>query len=323
MKHLMTGVVLALACTSAQAQEQASIGASGSGSGPYINGAQMADAANGSQEDFKFSVQTTGGYRDNLGLVLTDKVDVALNTLITLNFAYNQRGQYGDSPMAEDFKRLRYVFSFGAVPQNIFVREDSGITSLQEIKGHSFNINIPSSFTHGMNLKMLEAADIPLDSFDPGQVATGQVFDEIQNGIFVGGAHVYQLGLGNAQRLSATTPIRYLDVPEDVVSKMNEEYHGLLVPYEIPAGTYNGQDQAIKTFGLAQVIFTDENADEEMIYQFTKAFWENLDKVQATAFFLKEVTPETAFTSINVPLHPGAVRYYDEAGIAIPDGLRP
>jgi len=314
MKHLMTGVVLALACTSAQAQEQASIGASGSGSGPYINGAQMADAANGSQEDFKFSVQTTGGYRDNLGLVLTDKVDVALNTLITLNFAYNQRGQYGDSPMAEDFKRLRYVFSFGAVPQNIFVREDSGITSLQEIKGHSFNINIPSSFTHGMNLKMLEAADIPLDSFDPGQVATGQVFDEIQNGIFVGGAHVYQLGLGNAQRLSATTPIRYLDVPEDVVSKMNEEYHGLLVPYEIPAGTYNGQDQAIKTFGLAQVIFTDENADEEMIYQFTKAFWENLEEMQSTNTSFANMTPDLGAKLYGVPMHPGAERYFKEIG---------
>lgn len=314
MRHFLTGAVLALACTAAHAQQQASIGASGSGSGPYINGAQMADVANKSQADIKFSVQTTGGYRDNLGLVLTDKVDVALNTLITLNFAYNQRDQYAESPMAEDFKRLRYVFSFGAVPQNIFVREDSGITSLQEIKGHPFNINIPSSFTHGMNLKMLEAAGIPLDSFDVGQVATGQVFDEIQNGVFDGGAHVYQLGLANAQRLSATMPIRYLDVPEDVVAKMNEGYHGLLVPYEIPAGTYNGQNETIKTFGLAQVIFTDENADEELIYQFTRAFWENLEELQSTNTSFANMTPTLGAKLYGVPMHPGAERYFKEIG---------
>lgn len=308
------GLAMILCAGVLQAQDQASIGASGSGSGPYINGAQMADVANKSQDGIKFSVQTTGGYKDNLGLVLTDKVDLALNTLITLNFAYNQRDAYGDSPMAEDFKRLRYVFSFGAVPQNVFVREDSEIMSLQEIKGHKFNINIPSSFTHGMNLKMLEAADIPLDSFDVGQVATGQVFDEIQNGVFDGGAHVYQLGLGNAQRLSATMPVRYLDIPEDVVAKMNEEYFGLLVPYEIPAGTYNGQDENIKTFGLAQVIFTDENADEELIYQFTKSFWDNISELQETNTSFNGMTPELGAKLYGVPMHPGAERYFKEVG---------
>ncbi len=311
---VVAGVTVSLCTQVAQAQQQASIGASGSGSGPYINGALMADVANKSQDDFKFSVQTTGGYRDNLGLVLTDKVDVALNTLITLNFAYNQRDQYAESPMSEDFKRLRYVFSFGAVPQNIFVREDSGITSLDEIKGHPFNINIPSSFTHGMNLKMLEAADIPLESFDVGQIATGQVFDEVQNGVFVGGAHVYQLGLGNAQRLSATIPIRYLGVPEDVVERMNEEYHGLLVPYTIPAGTYNGQDEDISTYGLAQVIFTDDNADEELIYQFTKAFWENIGEIQETNTSFSGMNPQLGAKLHGVPMHPGAERYFKEIG---------
>lgn len=310
----LAGAALMAISGAAQAQEQMSIGASGSGSGPYVNGALMADTANKSQDKFKFSVQTTGGYKDNLGLVLTDKVDIALNTLITLNFAYNQRGDYGTSPMKDDFKRLRYVFSFGAVPQNLFVREDSGITSLDGIKGKSFNINIPSSFTHGMNKTMLDAANIPLDSFKPGMVPTGQVFDEIQNGIFVGGAHVYQLGLGNAQRLAATVPIRYLDVPQEVVTKMNEAYHGLLVPYEIPANTYKGQDKTISTFGLAQVMFTDENADEEMIYQFTKSFWENIKELQASNTSFSGMKAELGATLYGVPMHPGAERYFKEVG---------
>jgi len=298
----------------AEAQQQASIGASGSGSGPYVNGALMADTANRSQDAFKFSVQTTGGYKDNLGLVLNDKVDIALNTLITLNFAYNQRNKYASSPMAEDFKRLRYIFSFGAVPQNIFVRDDSGINSFDDIKGKSFNINIPSSFTHGMNINMMKAAGISLDDFKPGNVPTGQVFDEIQNGIFTGGAHVYQLGLGNALRLSTTTPIRYLDVPPEVIDGMNDVYHGLIVPYEIPAGTYNGQDQTVKTFGLAQVMFTDENADEEMIYQFTKSFWENIEGLKENNTSFSGMNANLGAKMYGVPMHPGAERYFKEVG---------
>ena len=315
-KTLLTATAAMLALTSsAVAQEQISIGTSSSGSGPYVNGSLMADTVSQAQDAYKFSVQTTGGYKDNLGLVLSDKVELALNSLINLEFAYNQRGEFGEVAMKDDFKNLRYAFTFGVVPHNIFVREDSGITSLQDIKGHAFNIHVPASFTHGLNLELLEAANISLDEFDEGNVSTGQVFDEVQNGVFDGGSHIYQLGLGNAQRLSATTPIRYLDVPEDVLDKMNENYHGLLVPFEIPANTYKGQDEAVQTFGVAQVIFTDKDADEEMIYQFTKNFWENLDALQEANSSFRGMTPELGAKAYGMEMHPGAKRYFEEAGV--------
>lgn len=306
--------VTATFTTSALAQDQISIGSSSSGSGPYVNGALMADVINKDQEAYSFSVQTTGGYKDNLGLVLTDQVDIALNTLIDLNFAYNQKGAFADAPMKEDFKNLRFLFAFGVVPHNVFVREDSGITSLAGIEGHPFNIHVPASFTHGLNLELLKAADIALEDFEPGNVSTGQVFDEIQNGVFDGGSHVYQLGLGNAQRLAATTAIRYLDIPQDVIDKMNMSYDGLLVPFTIPAGTYKGQDEPVQTFGLAQVVFTDAEADEEMIYAFTKNFWENLEALQAENTSFAGLTLETGAKDYGVPMHPGAERYFKEIG---------
>lgn len=315
-KTLLTATAAMLALTgSAAAQEQVSIGTSSSGSGPYVNGSLMADTVSQAQDAYKFSVQTTGGYKDNLGLVLSDKVELALNSLINLEFAYNQRGEFGEVAMKDDFKNLRYVFTFGVVPHNIFVREDSGITSLQDIKGHAFNIHVPASFTHGLNLELLEAANISLDEFDEGNVSTGQVFDEVQNGVFDGGSHIYQLGLGNAQRLSATTPIRYLDVPEDVLDKMNENYHGLLVPFEIPANTYKGQDETVQTFGVAQVVFTDKDADEEMIYQFTKNFWENLDSLQEANSSFRGMSSELGAKMYGMEMHPGAKRYFEEAGV--------
>ncbi|RNF35876.1 TAXI family TRAP transporter solute-binding subunit [Paracoccus methylarcula] len=297
------------------AQDQVSIGSSSSGSGPYVNGALMADVANKAQSDYRFSVQTTGGYKDNLGLVLNDDVDIGLNTLIDLSFAYQQKGDFADVPIKEQFKDLRMLFTFGIVPENFFVRDDSGITSIDGIKGQSFNINVPASFTHGLNVELLKAAGISMTDFLPGNVPTGQVFDEIQNGIFVGGSHVFQLGLGNAQRLSATTPIRYLDIPKSVIDAMNEAYDGLLVPFEIPAGTYKGQDEVVQTFGLAQVVFADANADEEMIYGFTKNFWENLEALQEQNSSFAGITPELGAKDYGVPMHPGAERYFEEAGL--------
>jgi|TARA_B110000046_G_C12988102_1_gene396610 TRAP transporter TAXI family solute receptor len=317
MKKLLVFVAAAFAAyaPSVLVADQVAIGASGSGSGPYVNAGLMAETANKSQDKYKFSIQTTGGYKDNLGLVLTDKVDIALNTLIGIYDAYNQNGSYGTSPMKEDFKRLRYLFTFGAVPQNIFVRADSGITSLQEIKGKSFNINKPSSFTHGMNKKMLEAAEISIDSFKVGTVATGQVFEQVQNKVFVGGAHVYQLGLGKALKLSSTVDVNYLDVPQDVIDRMNVGYNGLLVPYTIPANTYVGQANDVNTFGLAQVIFTDDNADEDLIYKFTKSFWENIGELQSSNTSFAGMNAELGSKMYDVPMHPGATRYFKEIGL--------
>ena len=63
--------------------------------------------------------------------------------------------------------------------------------------------------------------------------------------------------------------------------------------------------------------------DEEAVYKVTKAFWENIGDIHKTAVFLKQVTKETAFTSVNVPLHKGAYRYYKEAGFNIPENIIP
>ena len=87
---------------------------------------------------------------------------------------------------------------------------------------------------------------------------------------------------------------------------------------------YKGQltTGTINALGFFQFIGANKDTNEEAVYKATKSFWENIAEVQATAFFLKEVTKETAFTSINVPLHAGALRYYEEAGFDIPDNLR-
>jgi len=88
---------------------------------------------------------------------------------------------------------------------------------------------------------------------------------------------------------------------------------------------YKGQltEGTITALGFFQFVGTHAGVSDDVVYEATKAFWENLDEVHATAFFLKEVTKESAFTSVNVPLHPGALRYYEEAGFDIPDALQP
>lgn len=135
----------------------------------------------------------------------------------------------------------------------------------------------------------------------------------------VGSAKVEQFGLSGE--------FRVLSIPEEALE--GEEMQALfgrpgrgtaVFPGDVYAGQLTEGD--ITAPGFFQFIGTHAGVDEETVYQATEAFWENIGEVQATALFLQEVTPETAFTAVNVPLHAGALRYYDEAGFDVPEELR-
>lgn len=300
--------------TVAAAQQSVSVATSSSGSDPYVNGAIIASTVNSAQGDYNLSIQSTGGYRDNLGLVVGGNVDVGMNSLIELVAAYNGTGDFAEMPEGA-FSDLRMLFVFGVVPQNFVVRADSGIEDLAGIAGKRINLNTPASFTYGLNVDLLEVAGISLSNFEPGTVSTGQVFDEMQNRIFDGGLHVFQLGLGSAQQMATTTDVRWLPIDAETLNGLNERYDNLLVPFTIPAGTYTGQEEDVATFGVPQVLFVRADADEEMVYQVTKGFWENIEEASSESSGFTGMTPEIGSVTSDVPFHPGAERYFTEIGL--------
>ena len=94
---------------------------------------------------------------------------------------------------------------------------------------------------------------------------------------------------------------------------------------EFAGDMYKGQltDGNITALGFTQFIGTHAGVSDDVVYEATKAFWDNLVSVHATAIFLQAVTLDTAFTAVNVPLHPGAARYYEEVGVSIPEDIQP
>jgi TRAP-type uncharacterized transport system substrate-binding protein len=94
---------------------------------------------------------------------------------------------------------------------------------------------------------------------------------------------------------------------------------------KIEAGLY-GDAQAnkedVQTLGSVVGIATGKHVGEESIYRITKAFWEGRNASGNTdTRWLREIAIEGALKDLNLPLHPGAARYYKEAGIAIPPEL--
>lgn len=95
----------------------------------------------------------------------------------------------------------------------------------------------------------------------------------------------------------------------------------LWTPYRIPAGTYPGQDADINTIAQPNFLAVRADVNEEDVYLITKTIYENLGFLNAIHKATTAMALEKAVAGLPMPLHPGAARYFKEAGLTIPDRL--
>ncbi len=96
---------------------------------------------------------------------------------------------------------------------------------------------------------------------------------------------------------------------------------GLWTPYRIPAGTYPGQDADVNTIAQPNFLAARADVSEDDVYMITKTIYENLGFLNAIHKATKAMALEKAIAGLPMPLHPGAARYFKEAGLSIPDRL--
>ena len=90
----------------------------------------------------------------------------------------------------------------------------------------------------------------------------------------------------------------------------------------LPGGSYNGVADDIVVLGIPNVLTVSSEMSDDLAYALTKAMFENIAELQAVHPAANETTIEFTMGATPIPLHPGALRYYDEVGANVPDDLR-
>ena len=116
--------------------------------------------------------------------------------------------------------------------------------------------------------------------------------------------------------------IRLIGLSDEEIANA-QEVEAVFAPYELAAGMYDGMDEAVQTIGIPNVLVVNADMDEELAYQLTQLLFENTDELIAVHPAANDTTIEFTMSSTPVPLHPGALRYFEEVGAEIPDRLRP
>lgn len=231
---------------------------------------------------------------------------------------------------AEAAKNLRSILGFKAGAYHPVTLSGSGIETWEDLKGKTIFTGPPAgsaSATSEALIKIITGYEAGND-YDAVRLSWGEGYAALADGKIDMMVRPAEIGSARIEQFGLSGEFRILSIPEDVVSSdamqalFGRPGRGML---QFEGDIYKGQltEGSITALGFTQFVGTHAGVSDEVVYNATKAFWENLDEVHATAFFLQEVTLETAFTSVNVPLHPGAAKYYDEIGVNIPDEIRP
>lgn len=247
-----------------------------------------------------------------------------------VNLMAGQKRMYENIDDAPELsKNLRAIFGFKAGAYHPVTLQGSGIESWEDIEGKTVFTGPPAgsaSATSEALIKIITGYEANQD-YTAVRLSWGEGYTALADGKIDMMVRPAEVGSANIEQFGLSGEFRVLSIPEDAASSdaMQELFgrpgRGMA---SFDGGVYKGQltEGDIMALGFFQFIGTHSDAPEDVVYEATKSFWENIAEVQATAFFLKDVAEETAFTAVNVPLHPGALRYYEEAGFDVPDELR-
>lgn len=257
----------------------------------------------------KTSVQATKASVENLNLLQAGRGELALALGDSVADAKNG---VEDAGFKAPLTKLRAIA--GAYPNyiQIVANKESGIKTLADLKGKTISVGAPKSGTELNARAIFKAAGLTYEDMSKVQyLPFAESVELIKNRQLDATLQSSGLGMAAIRDLSSTMQLNYVSIPPDVVSKIgNAAYQ----PAQIPANTYDGQPESVPTVAITNILVTREDVSDDIAYQMTKLMFENLTRLGNSHSAAKDIKLQNAAKNLPIPLHPGAERYYKEAG---------
>ncbi len=332
MKHtkIFTGIALAcgLAASAAGAQEMSffRIGTGGTAGTYYPIGGLLANAISnppGSRPcdqggscgvpGLIASALSANGSVANVNAIAGGSLESGFSQSDVASWAYTGTGIWEGKPAVD---KLRAIANLYPESIHLITSADSGISSVADLKGKRVSMDEPGSGTL-VDAKIilggygLTEADIQPEFLKPDQAADRMRDGAMDAFFFVGGYPA-----GAVSELASQHAVKLIPISCEEAPKICEDFK-FFAPDVIPGGTYEGNADDVQTLSVGAQWVTSADQPEELIYEITKALWNDNTRKQLDAGHAKGkmITKETALNGIGIPLHPGAEKFYKEAGL--------
>ncbi|MBD3418663.1 MAG: TAXI family TRAP transporter solute-binding subunit [Chitinivibrionales bacterium] len=319
-RHIAQGISallpLALIISSCSKTEFVTIGTGGVTGVYYPAGQAICRMVNKKQAQYKLkaTAESTAGSVFNINAVLNGDLDFGIAQSDRQYQAYKGLAEWeGRGPQ----QNLRSVFSLHPEAVTLLAAEKSGIAQITDLKAKRVNIGNPGSGQLQNSKDALAAFGITEDAVVAEYVkaveAPGLLQDERIDAFF------YTVGHPNGNIKEATSG----RIKVSLVSITGPQIDSLIkalpyyAPATIPAKFYENavNRHATQTFGVKATCVTSSDVGEDVVYAVTREIFENLADFKKLHAAFEVLTKESMLQGLTAPVHPGALRYYKEAGL--------
>ena len=307
--------VATAACSGAASNERSQLRIAG---GPrqgtfFILANALASAYTAQLPDVSAEAVETRASTDNINAVEIGAAECGIGAA---DYLYNARS-HGTVRLSRPHERLRGVAVLYPNTLHVITRADSGLVKLSDLAGKRMTGAFQSDSLRSREEGRMEAiasaiADLSAGHRRPILVplaaaeAVGALGEHrIEAANFYGGPP-YSL-VAEAARAYAINILEF----DDLATSMVKAKYPFLKPATIPAGTYPGQDKAVRTVAVDNVLMCSADLAPELVYRLTRSLYEQLGAIAAVHPAAREIDPENG-ASTPIPLHEGAARYYRE-----------
>ena len=318
----MKKTLIALACSAGlagpalAADTDLLIGSTSASSSHYGYFVAVGQLVNERVDGVRASVVETGATMDNLRRIERGQIDLGL---VTTNVA--QHAVAGTDAFDGRAQDVSLLWVYTGAPQNVVVRADAGVESLEGLDGVRFNPGIKGSATESTTEAVFDALGL---SADYVRGSTTDIVGAIKDNRVAG---YVKSGAGerldsSTMDVATSTDIRVLGLTEAQADTLRTDLPDVSI-VDIPEGAAEGVP-AYTTWSFGVGVAAGQSLDEETAYGIVKAVMEDDSaQVNAMASLEGQNLAELTLQYATVPLHPGALRWFEEAGMDVPEALRP
>ncbi len=241
--------------------------------------------------------------------------------------AIAKKGKFKDDPdhLVESYKNMSALFAIRTSAGQYVARTDSGIKSFSDLHDKKFAVGRPGGNAGRVTKALLTVHGIDMEKDTDAQyLKYTQAFESMSNNTmdatFVWGG-IPQSAIDNASRMMklrfiSPDPAKLADFRKLIT---NGDYYVFQnVPAETLKKAYGDRvevESDIQFWTFPFMFMVNDSMPENVAYEITKTLWSNIDEVNKTSLALSLISPDTALESLSAKLHPGAMRYFKEAGV--------
>jgi len=259
----------------------------------------------------KVTVLETAGTEENMHHLMNKRAELA-----HYDYALVKRA-FGDK------HDLRQIFPFAPAVWQFAVARDANIKSLKDLDGKRWNPGPAGGGSTHITVQVMDMFGIKpvYHHATLGDAADAYADRQIVGFSYrgTGGEPTSAMVEGNAAR-----PLTFISLTDEEIARICAKWPEFS-KFQVRANLYPGQKDPFNTFAslATAAIAAHKDMHPDAVYEITKSFWKNFKTICKQYPGVCGSTPEGTVEGSFIPLHVGAMKYYQELGLKIPDRAVP